>query len=255
MTDAVAARIVDEFGADQGAEVVELARAFMSAPPTPPSARRRRVIPILRSQARAAVGADNDVVAARLVHETAEALVGSDATEDEAVECALAMLKQIGPRDVREAMIARRLIDIDAPAVETIALAKASPACCATPMLGKSLRSPRRRRSWTRRLNGAGAGGQRVVEVKHVVVHSGGQAIVGRVHPYRPGASIPAPLTTNERPEPAARPHRRTGRPPAARSGNTQTVKHGLRRAAFVEHRRMVVAMIREARALILELR
>ena len=52
MTDAVAvlARIVDEFGADQGAEVVELARAFMSAPPTPPSARRRRVIPILRSR-------------------------------------------------------------------------------------------------------------------------------------------------------------------------------------------------------------
>jgi hypothetical protein len=59
----------------------------------------------------------------------------------------------------------------------------------------------------------------------------------------------------NDRPEPAARPHRRTGRPPGAKPGNTQTVKHGLRRAVFVEHRRAVVAMIREARALVRELR
>ena len=36
------------------------------------------------------------------------------------------LLKAIGPRDAREAMIARRLVAIDALAVETIALARAS---------------------------------------------------------------------------------------------------------------------------------
>jgi hypothetical protein len=50
-------------------------------------------------------------------------------------------------------------------------------------------------------------------------------------------------------------PHCRTGRPRGAKPGNTQTVKHGLRRATFVEHRRTVVAAIREARALVRELR
>jgi hypothetical protein len=54
---------------------------------------------------------------------------------------------------------------------------------------------------------------------------------------------------------PNGRRHVRTGRPPGARPGNTQTVKHGLRRAAFLDHRRMVVATIREAREAIRELR
>jgi hypothetical protein len=49
--------------------------------------------------------------------------------------------------------------------------------------------------------------------------------------------------------------HVRTGRPPGARPGNTQTVKHGLRRAAFVAHRKAVAAVIREALALMRELR
>jgi hypothetical protein len=38
------------------------------------------------------------------------------------------MLREIAPRDVREAMIARRLVMIDALAVETLELAKASTA-------------------------------------------------------------------------------------------------------------------------------
>jgi hypothetical protein len=54
---------------------------------------------------------------------------------------------------------------------------------------------------------------------------------------------------------PNDRRHVKTGRPPGAKPGNIQTVKHGLRRAAFVAHRRAVVAVIREARALLRELR
>jgi hypothetical protein len=54
---------------------------------------------------------------------------------------------------------------------------------------------------------------------------------------------------------PNDRRHVRTGRPPGAKPGNTQTVKHGLRRAAFVEHRKLVTMAIREARALVREFR
>ena len=137
------------------------------------------------------------------MHETAEALVGPDATEDEAVECALAMLKEIAPRDAREALIARRLIALDALAMETIALAKAS---AAYPMLrdayaAQAVALSRAATSLDEALERRRGGGQRVVEVKHVVVHSGGQAIVGRVHRYRPGSLHPRPVTMNERPE------------------------------------------------------
>jgi hypothetical protein len=50
---------------------------------------------------------------------------------------------------------------------------------------------------------------------------------------------------------PAGRlPHRRTGRPPGARPGNQQTLKHGLTTAAFRAHRHVITAAIREARRL-----
>jgi hypothetical protein len=50
-------------------------------------------------------------------------------------------------------------------------------------------------------------------------------------------------------------PHRRTGRPRGPPKGSANAFKHGLRQTAFVEHRRVVVAMIREARALVRKLR
>jgi hypothetical protein len=49
--------------------------------------------------------------------------------------------------------------------------------------------------------------------------------------------------------------HVRTDRPPGARPGNTQTVKHGLKTAAMIENRRTFATLIREARALMRELR
>ena len=50
-------------------------------------------------------------------------------------------------------------------------------------------------------------------------------------------------------------PHCRTGRPPGARPGNTQTVKHGLKSAAMIENRRAFAAMLRAARQAIREAR
>jgi hypothetical protein len=106
------------------AEIVALARRLMPTPAGGQTA-RRRVVPILRSEVRAA-GTLSDAVNARIVREAAEAIAGADATETEAVAEAVALLKEIAPRDAREALIARRLIAIDALAMETIALARAS---------------------------------------------------------------------------------------------------------------------------------
>jgi hypothetical protein len=49
--------------------------------------------------------------------------------------------------------------------------------------------------------------------------------------------------------------HVRTGRRPGPPKGSANAFKHGLRRAAFVAHRKAFAAMIREARALMRELR
>lgn len=73
-------------------------------------------------------GTASETLNARIVRETAEALVGPDVKEAEAVEIAVAMLKEIAPRGVRESLIVRRLIALDALAVETLQLAKASTA-------------------------------------------------------------------------------------------------------------------------------
>ena len=62
-------------------------------------------------------------------------------------------------------------------------------------------------------------------------------------------------MAPNNAPERVRVPHRRTGRRPGAPKGSANALKHGLRMAVFVEHRRSVVAAIREARALLRELR
>ncbi len=140
MTD-LAARCVEEFGEAEGAQIIRIASALMAAPAQPaktgearppfsgrpaPSPFRRRVIPVARSEARAAAGTTSDLVNAKIVREAALSIADPAAPETEAVAEAVALLKEIAPRDAREALIARRLVAMDALAVETIALARAS---------------------------------------------------------------------------------------------------------------------------------
>jgi hypothetical protein len=51
------------------------------------------------------------------------------------------------------------------------------------------------------------------------------------------------------------RPHRWTGRPTGAPIGNANARRHGLRQASFIGHRKLVTLAIREARALVREIR
>ena len=114
--------IVDEEG--MGAEIISLARAV--SPPASPSRRRRRLIPVVRSQARAAGGTDNDLVNVKIMRETAGALARPDIPETEAAAEAVALLTQIAPRHAREALAIRRMIALDQMAMESIQLARAS---------------------------------------------------------------------------------------------------------------------------------
>jgi hypothetical protein len=54
----------------------------------------------------------------------------------------------------------------------------------------------------------------------------------------------------NDAPALVRKPHRRTGKPPGARPGNTQALKHGLTTAAFRVRRAAVTKAIREANRL-----
>jgi hypothetical protein len=49
---------------------------------------------------------------------------------------------------------------------------------------------------------------------------------------------------------PNRRPHRRTDRPKGPPLGNSRALRHGLKSAVFVEHRRAVTKAIREANRL-----
>jgi hypothetical protein len=124
----------DDFGPDADGRIVALAEFLRQGQaPAPPPQRRRPLVTVTRSEARAAAGTGNDLVNGRIVREAAEAIAGPDALDSstssqEAVAEAVALLREIGPRDAREALIARRLVALDAMAMETLALARASTA-------------------------------------------------------------------------------------------------------------------------------
>jgi hypothetical protein len=184
------ARINDD---TEGAEIIELTRALSTPIPAPPSQRRRRIIPLVRSAAQAAGGTTSDLVNARVVRQTVEAIADHSAPETEAVADAVALLREIAPRDLREALIARRMVALDNLAMETIQLARAS---TEYPMLRdayaeQAVALSRCALELDEALERRRGGGQRVVEVKHVVVHNGGQAIVGPVTHIAPKAPSP----------------------------------------------------------------
>jgi hypothetical protein len=174
-------RFIDEDG------VVALSGLLEPAPPP----HQRVTVTVTRSEARAAVGTMNDNVNGKIVHEAAEAIVGPDIPATEAAACAVAMLAAIGPRDVREAMIARRLVAIDNLAVETLRLARASTGLLRAAYAHQATALSQAATSLDEALERRRGGGQRVVEVKHVVVHNGGQAIVGPVTHIAPKAPSP----------------------------------------------------------------
>jgi len=123
----IEAKVIAEFGADAGAEIVELARSFMPAPHAPPPQRRCRVIPVFRSEARAAGGTSSDAFNAKIIRETVSACTTvDDPNLPEVVAETVAGLRDIAPANAREAMLAAQLLATHTAVMDSFALARAA---------------------------------------------------------------------------------------------------------------------------------
>jgi hypothetical protein len=180
----MAAMGVAERYTEEGAKLVELARAFMGqsppaiAEPAPP-APLATTVDVTRADAEKAGGTQSDLLNAKLIREACVGLGEQGARE------VIELLKELRPRDAREALAIRRLVMLDALMVETVALARAAPhpllrdayatqACALSNAATHLDEALERRRS--------GKVGQRTIIVQHL---KGGQA-VGVVNQYSP---------------------------------------------------------------------
>jgi hypothetical protein len=110
---------------DRGAEIVSIARRLMPTPAGGQTA-RRRVVPILRSEVRAA-GTSSDAFNGKIVRETVSAVSEVDDPDlAEAVAETVAGLRDIAPANAREAMLAAQLIATHTATMDSLALARSA---------------------------------------------------------------------------------------------------------------------------------
>jgi hypothetical protein len=110
-------------------------------PSAPPFQRRRRVFPVYRSEARAAGGTTSDAFNAKIIRETVSACTTADDPDlAEAVAETVAGLRDIAPKNAREAMLAAQLIATHTAAMDSLAMARASSGLMSEAHLGHAAR-------------------------------------------------------------------------------------------------------------------
>jgi hypothetical protein len=161
----------------------------------------------------------------------------NDAELEEKARAAIAALKDIAPRNAREALIARRMLALD----ESLQLARKANgnALLSNMYVAQATALSRSATALSDAIERMRGGGQQRVVIRHVHVYKGGKAIVGQVS-SRAGDIPPGRATTDESPSPLKRPRRRTGRRRGARPGNVNALKHRCRSALAVQRRREV---------------
>jgi hypothetical protein len=115
----VQARIAAELGADAAAGIVAMARSFMGKS-EPRANSPAPVVDVAKADAEKACGTASAIVNAKLIR---EACVGLD---EKGAREVIELLKELGPRDVREALTIRRMVMLDALMTETVGLARAA---------------------------------------------------------------------------------------------------------------------------------
>lgn len=174
MTD-LPARCVEEFGEAEGAQIIELARAFMPAPP--PVRRRPVVVPVLRSDAEKAGGEE-------IVRRTIEAVASPD---DPALHAkaagVIAALKAIGPRTPVESGLAGLFVAMERAAFDCLAIARI--AGFDSPMgmvlLGRAEKLTCRATELAEALARQRSRGHQTIRIEHVTVEKGANAVIGNV--------------------------------------------------------------------------
>jgi hypothetical protein len=122
---AIEARVAEELGADAAgiaalARSISRLRAVSSNPATQPAPPAEITVDVAKADADKAGGTSSDIANAKIIREACFGL--TEAAARETVE----LLKQLGPRDAREALTIRRLVALDALMVETVGLARAA---------------------------------------------------------------------------------------------------------------------------------
>lgn len=179
MTDVVAARIFDEFGEAEGAQIIALAGALRQeravAPPT--SCRRRAFIPVACSDAEKAGSAE-------IVRRTIEAVARADDPELPAKAAdVVAALKAIAPRTPVEGGLAGLFVAMERAAFDCLAIARLAgfDSPMGAVMLGRAEKLTCRATELADALSRQRFRGQQTIRIEHVTVEKGANAVIGNV--------------------------------------------------------------------------
>ncbi len=148
--------------------------AEASAPqPRPPI-----VVKITATEAKSACGSE-DVDFCRSI--VTDAVLAYDAELEEKARAAIAALKDIAPRNAREALTARRMLALDAMSMESLQLARMANgnALLRNMYVAQAVALSQAATALNEAIERMRGGGQQRVVIEHVHVYKGGKAIVG----------------------------------------------------------------------------
>jgi hypothetical protein len=124
---------------DKGAEILQLAR-LMSDQARPAQPPQRRLVPIFRSQSKAA-GTSSDAFNLKIIRETISACTTTDDPDlPEVVAETVAGLRDIAPTNAREAMLAAQLLATHTAVMDSFALARSTSGPLSEAHLGHAAR-------------------------------------------------------------------------------------------------------------------
>ena len=135
--------------------------------PTPPPS-RRRLIPIVRSEANAAGGTGSDVFNLKIIRETLSACTTMDNPDlPEVVAETIAGLKDIAPTNAREAMLAAQLLATHTAAMDSLGLARTTTGLLSEAHLGHAIRLSHAHAALSEALDRTRRGDRRVVVLEY----------------------------------------------------------------------------------------
>jgi hypothetical protein len=142
------------------------------------------VVEVAASEAQAACGSEDVDFCRAILTDAVLASPGLDYAElEEKARAAVAALKDIAPRNAREALIARRMLALDAMSMESLQLARKATgnALLRNMHVAQAVALSRAATALNEALERMRGDGQQRVVIEHVHVYKGGKAIVGQV--------------------------------------------------------------------------
>jgi hypothetical protein len=167
---------------DAAAKVIAVRKRRAEAPA--PEPRPPLVVEVASSEAKTACGSEDvdfcRVILTDAIHAYARV---DDSEHEEKARAVIATLKDIAPRSAREALIARRMLALDAISMESLQLARRTSgnAPLRNMYVAQAVALSRAATALNEAIERMRGDGQQRVVIEHVHVYKGGKAIVGQV--------------------------------------------------------------------------